>query len=245
MPISTDLIVILAFLLFFYLGWRKGFMKSIIGPIALIIASIFSIQYYFKTQDMLMALVIGVFGPFILHIIFAILIKIWHISVSDKKELSTPSRFIGGCFSLFWRGSIFVLMLILIVMIPLSWGPMEKIQLNITQSRTYQFFMQFFGEHGGGSAFNLESITDILEDPEKLEQLQETDEFNALVEDKTLKEIFEDEDYIKIAQEKDFAKLLSHPNTQKILQDKNLVQKIMSLQKEIITDGFDQIEIAP
>lgn len=244
MPISTDFIVIIILSIFFLLGWRKGFFRSIIGPLALIIASIFSVQYYIKTQNIPIALLISILGPSVIHLTFILLLNVWHLTIDDKKDFSTLSRFSGGALSTFWRGSLFILTLILITIIPSgNFVKLKSVQDNIVGSKTYIVIAKAFKKFAPNEKVKIESITNLISHPDQLKKLESTKQYQDLAEDKTFQEIFQDEEFLELAKEQNIPKLLAHPNMKLILQDKNLVQKLMAFQKQMIEESLGKAEL--
>src|SRR3989338_4323676 len=102
MKFTVDFIILCLLLIFFWAGWLKGLLRSLIGPISLGLSLTAGLIYYWITQKFFYAVLITLFGPIALNIIFSIILKIWNKATSDKSSPRLASRILGGLFSLLW-----------------------------------------------------------------------------------------------------------------------------------------------
>src|SRR6266478_8734652 len=114
----TDLITSLLSIYLIALGASRGFLRSLLGPISLVAGTVVSIVYYNCTKQLIVSLIIGLAGPFILLLILKFLLRAW-VSVtksSDKPDFL--SRTGGLVLTLFWGWVFVVFTLILLAAFP-------------------------------------------------------------------------------------------------------------------------------
>ena len=235
----TDYIMLGALLYFFIKGWHKGALKTLLGPIALIVGCVIAFLYYRQTQNIPISLSICFLSPFALRIVASLALKFWDKTVNKETSLSIPSRVLGSIFGVLWSGSYLVMMLILIGFIPLHVSWFEKIRNDVAASKSYDAIYQFMDKKTPSIASNINKITAIIENPAILRQFQSTKEFETLIEDDTLQEIFSDEELAEQIQNKDYGKILANPKIQSIMQDEQLLEKMFALNKKIMEESFD------
>ena len=235
----TDYITAGAILYFFYNGWRKGFLKTLLGPISLIAGCLIGYSYYQKTQNMAVGLAICVLSPFIINILASIILKLWNKAVNSDIPPSMISRLSGSAFSILWGGGYLAMMLILVAVMPLRFGWFEKAQDDVLGSRSYALISERAGDKIPGGFFDIKKIAGVLRDPAKLKEFESTEEFKALREDARLKEFFSDEETADQVRNKDYRGLLSNPKMQAVFRDKELLKKIFALNKKIAEESSE------
>ncbi len=233
MPSITDYITIAAFLYFFFNGWRKGFLKTLLGPLSLIIGCFAGFAYYQKTQNMAMSLGISILGPFAINILASIVLRLWHKAVNGDIPLSPINRISASALSILWGGSYLALMLLLIGITPLKISWFEKMQNDVLASKSYAFIDRQIGNKMPDTILDVKKITGLLKDPEKLEKFQSTEEFKALSSDELLKDILSDEETAEQIKSQDYGALLANPKIQEVFQNEELLKKIFALNKRI------------
>lgn len=235
---QTDSLILASFVVFFWMGWRRGLIRTVFGPIAFIIASVISYQYFIKTNDLIASLVIATIGPFVLNLILRFVIKI--SSAADKKNDSFPlGRWIGGFLSMFWEGSLVILTIFLIAMLPPLPG-ITKIRNNILESQTCRFIQKQVDKIIPTSSFDIKNVIEKSQDPEVAKAVQESQEYADLMNDPRMKRLFSDEELMKQIENRDIGKLINTPIFKEILQDPELIKKFLAINQKI-NDG----QIAP
>ena len=135
----TDLIFLITLLFFFASGWRKGFWRTILGPIALGLAAMLSMYYYNQTKNVIWALLIGILGPFVIKFIFAVFLRLWNFSEPKERKINPLGSFLGGCLQVAWCWTIITLILFLIAVIPGEFAWLKSIKQDINASKSYAF----------------------------------------------------------------------------------------------------------
>ena len=235
----TDSIMLAALLYFFYRGWRKGALRTLLGPITLIAGFCAAFIYYQQTRNIPISLLICFLGPIALKVFISLMLKIWDKATDKKIPLSLFSRLFGSFFNILWSGSYVVLLLISIGLIPMRFGWLEKIQDDVVVSKSYTMIYQFMENRAPATSGDIKKLTAIFQNPDKLKQFQSTKEFKALMADDSLKEIFSDKEIVEQIQNKDYGKLLTNPKIQSVFQNEQVLKKMFALNKKIMTERLD------
>lgn len=230
----TDLIVAIALICFLSTGWEKGFLRSILGPVSLVIACIFAYFYYLETEDLIMALLISIIGPFILNFLASSILKLWNKATKEEKPPFSFGSFLGAVFSAFWSGSILILTIIFLAIIPSNNRFYVEIRNDIIKSHTFTFVNKIAGDKIPIAIFDFQATIEAFQDPEKLEELESSQAYQDIVNNKNIKALLSDETTLEQIQNKDIGQLLKNPNMQAILKDKELLKKFLELNKEIL-----------
>jgi uncharacterized membrane protein required for colicin V production len=238
----TDYITVGAFLYFFYNGWRKGFLKTLLGPISLIAGCLLGYFYYQKNQNIATGLAICTISPFFIHIAASLLLKLWHKAVNSDIPPSRASRLSGSAFSIVWGGGYLAIMLILISVIPLQVEWFERVQNDVLASRTYALISDRVGDKIPKGLLDIKKVTSILQDPAKLEKFESTEELQALREDSRFKALVDDEETAEQIRNKEYHKLLTNPIMRDIFQDEELLKKIFALNQRIADEDEEELE---
>ena len=237
MPNTTDLIIILSFIYFFLTGWQKGFLKTLAGPISLILGWTCAYFYYLESHQLIIALAAAIILPALLKFLISTLLKLIIHPKKDDKENQVPQtlgQLAGGFLNIFWSGSIFVLTVISITMIPFPLPYINAMREDILKSHTYKLAEPYLPKELPKNGADIQKAMATLKNPEQLQTLQKSDEYKNLHNDPKIKELLADEDISKMIAEKNFVQLLSNPKIQEIFQDKELIQKILRFNQKLI-----------
>lgn len=212
----TDSICLISVLFLVWLGFSRGFLNSIIGPLALIVGSVVALVYYALTKNMLQSLCIGLFLPILLHWILKLTLRTWQQLRNKDIQLSFISRLSGALLTLIWGMTIIIITLLLLAMMPPINRPLEAMFKDIHNSRFYKMIRPLEGK---------------TEDSKSGE-----DNIKALSEDKRIQDIINDPVIVEAINNKDYAALINNPKITAIMQDPELLKKMLSLYKEIGKD---------
>ncbi len=201
----TDIITLICAVFLIYRGLTRGFWGSLLGPLALIFASIISFVYYTWTKDMLVSLCIGLFGPFILSWIFRSFLR----SGNPENNLSALSRLSGALLSLSWGMAMLIITIILLTLVPPVNKPLQSMHKDISASRIYHLINPF--------------------NPFKVNKTTPPVTMKELSQDKRIQDIVNDPQIIDAINRKDYAALLSNPKIAAIMQDPEMIKKMMSV----------------
>lgn len=233
----TDKIIFFSAILLFWHGWSKGFLQTILGPIALIIGTLLSYFHYVIYHNLVVATAIGIVGPIILSIAFSMTLGVLLLA-GDKKNYSMISRFCGAVINMCWGEFLIITGMFLVILIPLRLPVVQTAQADIQQSVSYAqtklILSQIFQEQQDSiSAFDPSKIT-ALTDPKAIEKVGETVEFQDLMQEPLVQELLNDPDANKAIDQKDIGKLLQNPKFIALTRDPALLQKFLSLYGTIL-----------
>ena len=238
----TDIIVLLAILYFAFSGWTKGFLRSLNGPISLIICVGLGVMYFHKTQNIMLCLGITIIGPLVMNILLGLLLDVLQKADNKLNVVSFISRLGGMTLSLGWSGSMLLLSVLLVSIMPAKLFGMESVKENVLRSTTYSVIVKMIpapwspgGASGSSHAGRADGVG--ASGAEGLEGLEESPEFQALMADPRIRDIFRDEETLDQIKNQDIAKLLANEKILGILQDPELLKKFFSMYQKIQSLG--------
>lgn len=232
MTFTTDIILAFIIILLFLRGWTRGFMRSILGPIAIFGAGWISMIYYAQTQNILISALIGILGPLVIGIAVSLLLNALKLTKPKEERTCSPlSRFLGGCFTLSWTGTLLFLFLFLITIIPLKINWLTSTQSHIENSMIYQKVVNSVKHVLPLSVQETNNTLHQLQDPEYANEIGNSKEYQSLENNKTYQEIMADEEIVTAIKEKNFVKLVSNEKFLKAIQDKEFLSQMVELNK--------------
>lgn len=238
----TDTIILVSLLYFFYQGWRRGFLGTLVGPVSLVIGLMTAFFYYQKTQNLILSLLISILGPFILNIAFRLTLALWKKVIGEETSLSLMSRFLGSCLNILWRGTWLILILIFIAMMPANIPVLKRIQEDVTHSTAHALIAHWLGDKVPGASLDIQKVSSAFQDPAALKEILESEEVQAILTNEKFREVLSDEKVAEDLREKNYSALLTSPKMQTIFQDKELMQKFFTIQKEIMKNYVNKKE---
>ncbi len=234
-----DYIVLILLLILFILGWRRGFLNILFGPLSFVLGSAIGSFYYFRTYNIAASILIIFITSFFLHMGFSRLLQLWRKVRGEgegKSGFSFP-RLLAGIFNLIWQGSFVIIALLIIPLIPSEdGGLLENIQENITASKTYTFTDHWTHEWAS-SQFDAKKIFEVLKDPSSMEHIKESSQYQNLIKDERITALLEDEKIKKNIETYHYLELLNNPKVHAVLNDKNLIKNLFALNRKIIREA--------
>jgi uncharacterized membrane protein required for colicin V production len=230
MPNILDYILTFLLIFYFLTGWERGFWRTVFAPLSLIIGSVIGYVYFLWSHNLFVSLIISIISPFVFNIFFNLFIK----TINPDPPFFTFGRLLGAFFSVLWGGVIVFLILLLIIFAPFKNPTLEKIQYTIHSSLYYRVFEAFASQKTQSVQTKITNIQEVMQDPDKLSQLEETEAYQDLMNDEKLQDIFSDEEFLEQIKEHRYIDLLSSPKLKAVLEDKELIRKIFALNKEIM-----------
>lgn len=229
--------VILVFLVFyFWRGWSKGLLKSLLKPIVLIGCIGYAYFYFLRTQNFILSLGIAILGPIVFNVVFTLLVAL--LKKADKKEddqrvaLEAWDRFLGGVFSVCW-GMFWVLMpLVSVAAIPFKIPGFEPVRQAIVASKTIAAIDTATGSKLPLVGKNAQLI-DLRHDQEYLQRLRESPEYQQLIKDPRVEELAANDGIKEMIDNGDIAGLLQSPQMKEVLNDPKLIQQFLKLNQQL------------
>jgi uncharacterized membrane protein required for colicin V production len=230
MPNIVDYILTFLLIFYFLTGWERGFWRTVFAPLSLVIGSVIGYLFFLWSHNLFVSLIISIVSPFLFNILFNLFLK----AINPDPPFFTFGRLLGAFFSVIWGGTIVSLILMLIVFAPFKNPTLEKLQYKIHSSLYYRVFEAFTNQKTQSVQTKITNIQEVMQDPEKLSQLEETEAYQDLMNDEKLRDIFSDESFLEQIKEHRYVELLSSPKLKAVLEDKELIHKIFALNKEIM-----------
>lgn len=241
----TDAVVRLAILYFAVRGFFKGFLQTLIPPISLLVGLVTSFYFYSQGKDLFKTMLVSIICPIVVNILLSLSLKFWKTTFGQNASPSWGSRTAGALVSVFWSGIYLALCLILIVILPdLPFEKFRNIQKDVSASQSYQVVKNLTQNIKPLAALNTKDVFEILQNPEKMQQVEKTEEFKQLLDDRAFKEFLSDPEIATQLQNQDINSLMNNPQFQALLRDQNLFKKILALDQRIIEEKNREIESA-
>ena len=234
MSSMTDSIILALTLFFSYRGWSQGLLRTLIGPIALLLGCIMAVIHYSQNHNIIMAFAISVVAPMLLNLSLSFVLTIWNKTINTDKTISPASRAWGAGLCALWGGINLLLVIVLIALIPSNAPWIENARRDIFNSRTYSLLGRWTKHLVPQKSLDIRSVSQILQNPNQMQNLQSSEEYKAVREDKSIQDILKDEEMMRDIQEKNFAKLLANPKMQALIKDPELVKKILDMNVKIM-----------
>lgn len=210
-------------------GASRGFWLSLFDPICMILATITAYFYFKMTDNIPVALLIGIIGPIFLYSIVKAFILFFMTTEEKKKSPSTLSRILGLLITTAW-GLIFILPILIIMTL---FPPMNPLLKSITGDVNRSVII---------SSLNKPLQEKFMKSTNDQETLALPDvhiNAQAFADDPRIKEIYEDPQIKQAIEEKNFLALMNNPKIVKLAQDPEFIQKVLLELKRKKEDGVD------
>lgn len=214
----TDAIIVFCSIFLLWKGAAQGFLVSLLGPLALIFATIVSIVYYIWTKDLFISLCIGLLGPFILAWIFHFFLRSWTQMTNPTGKLSLTSRIGGAALTWIWGMIMVGITVLLLGMAPPINKPLRMMYEDIHTSFAYHMLKPF--------------------DFSAVENKDQPTDLQSLYQDKRLQDIINDPQIIAAVHHQDYTALMSNPKIVALTQDPALIKKMMAIYKQMYQQQY-------
>src|SRR5258706_3466169 len=130
----TDVIVGLLIVFYAVIGWRKGFVKSLLTPVSCVVCFALAWVYFKKTHDVLVSFGISLLGPFVIKLVASLVMSLGNQASKEKQGPGPGSRGLGSAVSLTWGLMMTVLGMTVLVLSPITSGPILTVKDNNARS---------------------------------------------------------------------------------------------------------------
>ena len=204
-------------------GASRGFMRSLLGPFSIIVATILSIIYYQITKDIILSLVIGLIGPIFLHFFLKNLLKAYAKATNTEIRPDFLSSLGGVILTLIWGWVFIILTLLLLALLP-PWGKtLCAIHNDVVDSGSYHLIKPLGDSFFAPTKQNVAPVA----------SSSAADDAKSLANDPRFKKVLQDPDIQKEITDHDMIHLMSNPKmialTQQIMSDPTTFKKIMAI----------------
>jgi uncharacterized membrane protein required for colicin V production len=238
---TIDYIVIGFFALFFILGFRKGFLKTILGPFSLILAIIASMIVQKQTGSLLYSTLVALIGPFIIEWLLSLALK--KKSGDDKKaKLSVISRLAGALLNSVWVVVLSAIVIFLISILPSSFEPTAPLKKNVEASQVYKWLKKAMKDKTELKDFDIDRIQNAMNNPAQKAKIEKMKEYQKIMNDDKVQDFVNDPEIQKMLKDKNYVALLKSEKMQEILKDKDLVKQFFDLQKKVMDSTWKDIK---
>lgn len=235
-----DIFYLCALIVFFWLGFFKGFLRSLIGPACLAFWSIIGVLNYDLDNNVISAVTITIIGSFTCSLILQFLFFLGKHGVHQQHRhyVFWPSRLLGGVFNAGWNGLLVAIIAITLSLLPNNFLGMEPVQKSIMESLSCQKFYTHVI-----SPFplikNIHMTISIFKNQTVLQKYQETPEYQAVFSDPKIDHIMKSPKIMKKLQNKNIISLLIDKEVQAVLKDNYLMMKVSELTKRVYQNQED------
>jgi len=240
----TDLITFTLSIYFLWSGGSRGFILSLLVPFSIIIATIISIVYFQITKDIIICLLIGLFGPILLNLLFKFFLK--HLTKVFNSEIKPGflSRLGGAIVNLVWGWIFIIFALILLASLPSWGGAMTAVHNDVVKSASY-FFVKPWGESLFAAAQkNVPTTTTSTTGANPTDtSTASNNDATSLSQDPRFQAALQDPEVQKEIDAHDIVKLMGNPKmmelTRQIMSDPATFKKVMALySKQTASQSF-------
>lgn len=229
---GVDITIGILLLIFIFIGWKKGFLRSLIGPICFGIFVVIGIIVYDATENLFRALLTVVLGTLICSFIINLLAFLAQRTVqeSDRGKKLVASRLLGAAINVSWKSLVLGAVLILLCEVAYIHPRMKDLGTAVEASASYAFVTRYFVYRNPRTRQVVETIA-ILRDPELLAQVKNTPEFRTVYADPKVSGILNDAELRRQIREGEIKNLLQNPRIKDLMQDEELMRKLSKLSR--------------
>ncbi len=230
----TDICFILVLTILSITGYYRGFLRTIIGPLAFLAATGAAFLFFKKTNNVLTAMSIGLFGPIFLGWLINLLLD--NTFLRNKLPVTSPlSRFGGLLFNAAWGGFIFLSLLAILIIMPLDVFNLRDVNDNARASMTYKIFKDSFTSLGitpPNEAKKCASGACSMSN-EKKRELASDDEMQEIMNDPRVLKLISDPAMQAAIEKQDIAAIMSNPIIFELGKDPAFIAKAMRIYPKI------------
>lgn len=233
-PNTIDIILVLLGLIYLLMGYNSGTLRALLGPIAFAVSCFSGMMYFDLTQNIVMGLLITVFGTLILTVLFKTVLSLSRVTVDKKYRdyLFLGSRVAGSLISLLWKGSITLSLMFLLMFLPDTISGIDNIKTNIRKSLTFHLMNRYTFRNQPTPESILNSLA-VFKDDQKLYELSKTNEFQQLYNNKKIQDVLSDENILEMIRERDYGKLITHPKIIALIKNDVAMKDLTTLSKKL------------
>ena len=213
---AIDAAIVLLLVFFIWRGAARGFLQSLIGPLAFIVATAGAVFYYHSTKNIWISLGIGLAGPFLLHFALAFILRSFGFLSGGPGKPSFLSGLLGALITALWGMSLVLPVIVLLGFLP-GTGPYTKGSLICAAAKPLTKFIIPPVSGAKTASPSPAAPTSSAANP-----------LQAIAGDPRMQALLKDPAIVKAVEEKNYPALLSNPKILEIAQDPAFVQKLLA-----------------
>ncbi len=219
----TDILTLILSIVFLMVGASRGFLQSLMGPVAMIVATIISIIYYQCTANIVVSLLIGLLGPILISLILKFLLRTWTVVTNSDIKPDALSAMAGAVLTFIWGWIFIIFTLILLTVLPLWGDAFTAIHRDVAKSSSYAMASHVEDRLFSGSKQNVTAVASVASAADA-KSLAQDPRFQAVLQDPDIQKDIEAHDIVKLMRNPKMMKLV-----QQLMSDPVAMKKLMAL----------------
>jgi hypothetical protein len=232
----TDIIVIVLLIILAANGAYQGLLRSLVGPVSLILSLLTGILLYLSTKLFSAAFLCVVLGPFFYGWILVTLLKKW-LNPDDAPRLSMLSRVGGQVVNLAWGGLISLVTVAFLAFFPFNRFDLGGVSKDVRRSLTFRMIEPLFisGALSNNKPINpYGCITDLCSvNEESAEKLLADPNVLAIMSDPRIQKLQNDPETQKALETRDYRAILASPVVRELSQDPKFLIQVLKVYPKI------------
>jgi len=229
-----DIVFLFLILYFMVSGLQKGFFSYLMEFLLVFVCVLGSWLYYKETHNLLYSLIILFLSPIILASIFKFL---FHVNMEKAQHIKSPTishlnNIAGGTIGFSWGVLWLVVISLVVNLIPLDKPVFLKLKDNVSNSYVLRFVKTIIPFKEVFVLDKLNSLGEIMRDPNALANLRQIPSFLVFMEDKKIQDFMKDRNALRQLQEKKILSLLDNSKFKAILEDAKVLKKFTQIDFE-------------
>ncbi len=221
-----------------WIGWRRGFVRTIMGPVSMAVC-VYAAYYYLRTAGLVIAVCISLLGP----VVIALLMKLarWILykpqdKAAEEGTLTMVNHWLGMAASFGW--AVFLIwvtyLAVVYTYVPVRLTILDPVYRTVINSTGYRLFCRVSGRDtlcraqqsgfqsgGDGAAVDMDRI-------------RTSEEYTRLITRPEVKRLFENETFLTYARERNFSGIIQDKEFQQILADPEVLKDFMKLYQRMV-----------
>jgi hypothetical protein len=232
----TDIIVIVLLVILAANGAYQGLLRSLVGPVALLISLLLSVFVYFSTKSFSASFLTAVLGPFFFAWIIVSALKRW-LNSEESPRLSIVSRVGGQVVNVVWGSIVIFLTIAFLAFFPFNRFDLPGVSKDIHRSFCYRLIEPMFIN----KALNYEKPLNpadceagLCSASEKdLEALAADPQIQAILNDPRVQRLYNDPAAQIAIKNKDYRAILDNPAIRELSQDPRFLIQALKVYPKI------------
>lgn len=220
-----DKFIIALLITFFVLGWFRGILSPLIGPMSFVICTFFGVIFYDLNKNLVIAAAIIVIGSLATAFGLSALLTLGMATVNKEFRGKTflVSRILGGSINMLWQGNLVFVALILIAALPAKGSAFEKLQGQIGESQAMRFYYQEVVTRNDKFQAVVDSLF-IFQEPKLMDQISSTPEYKAFYQEPHFQAFLDSPEVIKGIETENFMPIVTSPALRTLLANDALME---------------------
>jgi hypothetical protein len=232
----TDVAVIVFLVILAANGAYQGLLRSLVGPVSLLLSLATSVVVYFVTKSFSATFLTTVLSPLFYGWAIVVLIKKF-LNPNESPELSMVSRVMGQVVNLVWGSLLVFVAVAFLAFFPFDRFDLAGVSKDVRRSFTYRLVEPVFLNKLIAKATAPAPLTcaaDLCSAPEAdLQTLSNDPDIQTIMNDPRIQKMMDDPAAQKAIEAQDFSAILGNPAVQELTQDPQFIIKAIKAYPKI------------